>query len=84
MDFDDLSDLDSPDKSGEYALWLRIFTLSFFELRSGKHCSQAESFLFDNNYFFDSVADELGYEPHGLRKRIRESLKRLGFVNRLL
>jgi hypothetical protein len=79
VDVDSLHDFAPSDKSGEYALWLRIFTLSFFELRNGWNSPGAESFLFDQgNPFFDLVADELGYEPDNLRNRIGEALRRPG------
>lgn len=76
-DLNDLDDLQPSDKSGEYALWLRVLTLSFFELKKHHYHQAARDFLFDEeNYFFEVVAAELGYEPDTLRKRIRGALGR--------
>jgi len=75
MDFDELSDLDTPNKSGEYSLWLRVFSTSFFELRDGKHSPAGQSFLFDRpNPFFDMISDGLGIESSVLRKRIKMTI----------
>jgi hypothetical protein len=65
-------------RSGVFGLWLRIFCLSFFELKEGRFRSRAaEEFLFDPaNEFFDFVAGELGYEVDGLRERILKALAR--------
>ncbi len=67
-------------RGGIFGLWLRVFCLSFFDLKEGRFNSQAaEDFLFDpGNVFFDYVAEELGYQADGLRERIREALKRSG------
>ncbi|OGP68418.1 MAG: hypothetical protein A2W27_11020 [Deltaproteobacteria bacterium RBG_16_44_11] len=73
----DILNSEQPLESGVYGLWLHIFCMSVFELLNGR-CSPvgAEAFLFDSeNFFFDFVADKLGYEPGKMRNRIREALK---------
>ena len=75
IDLDAVLDCESSLKSGVYGLWLRVFTMSFFELQNGRWPAGAESFLFDpENPFFDFVADGLGYESDNLRNRIRGAL----------
>ena len=72
MDFDDLCEYEPSEKSPIYSLWLRVFSVSFFELQAGKHSPAGQSFLFDrDNVFFDLIADGLNIEPVALRKRIK-------------
>lgn len=80
FDLDTFLHDDPGQNSGIYALWLRVFTLSVFELLNRRYSTDpAESFLFDpGNVFFDLVADKLGYESESLRKRIREAQRRSG------
>jgi hypothetical protein len=67
-------------RSGEFALWLKIFSLSFFELKESRFSgTAAKEFLFDSeNMFFDYIAGELGYEAANLRKRLLKALERPG------
>ena len=82
METPDLDDLlhDEPIRGGEYGLWLRVLCLSVLEIQDGRFSSSAaESFLFDQgNIFFDFVAEQMGFDPDGLRERIREALKGSG------
>lgn len=75
----DINALDDDPLPGEgaYRLWLQILVNSFLELRDGG-CSRdpAESFLFEENIFFDAVCHELDYEPEIMRQRIRKALER--------
>ena len=66
------------DKSGEYRLWLRVLLNSVYEyLYEDRFTSKsAETFLFEDNIFFDQVASSMGYEPDVLRYRIRQAKKR--------
>jgi hypothetical protein len=63
-------------RGGEFGLWLRILCLSFFEIKKGRFSDRAaKEFLLDpGNIFFDFVAEEMGYEPDGLRERILKAL----------
>jgi hypothetical protein len=67
-------------RSGEFGLWLKIFSLSFFELKEGRFSgTAAKEFLFDSeNIFFDYLAGALGYEAVDLRKRLLKALERPG------
>jgi hypothetical protein len=75
---------DEPTRGGVYGLWLRVLCLSVLEIQDGRFSSKmAEDFLFDpGNIFFDFVAGELGYDPAGLRERIRKALERSRKVRR--
>jgi len=68
--------LETPElKTGEYGLWLRVFIISVFEIRSGRWNTAAKDFLFDpENEFFDYVSDCLGYDPEAMRARIKRLL----------
>ena len=65
---------------GEYGLWLRVLCLSVLEIQNGCFLTRgAEEFLFDeNNFFFDYVAEQMGFDPGALRERIRGSIQRAG------
>ncbi|MCX5827668.1 MAG: hypothetical protein NTV58_06670 [Deltaproteobacteria bacterium] len=77
IDLDALLDGESSLRSGIFRLWLAVFLSAFFALKDGRdYAPGARDFLFGDNPFFDFVADEMGYEPGGLRERIRKALKR--------
>lgn len=64
-------------RSGFFALWLAVTIDAFFTLRDGFGSQEAARGWIEDpgNIFFEAVADQLGYEPAGLRERIREALK---------
>lgn len=67
------------DKSGEYRLWLRVLLNSVYEyLYEDRFTSKsAETFLFEDNIYFNLVAESLGFnDPDALRQRIRQAKKR--------
>ena len=67
---------DEPDCSGVYGLWLHVLYLSVLEIQNRRFSAgAAKDFIFDpGNIFFDFVADEMGFDPDGLRERIRKSM----------
>jgi hypothetical protein len=79
-DLDNLLDSEPAYRSGEVALWVAVLIDAFFSLRDhGGFQEMARGWIEDpQNIFFEAVADRLGYEPDGLRERIREALKRSG------
>jgi len=77
VDLDYLLENETSLRTGVYGLWLRVLLNSFISLKNGDEYSQgARSFLFDENPFFDLVADQLEYSPEGLRERIRKALEK--------
>lgn len=78
IDLDYLLGREFSRRDGVYRLWLQVFLSAFFALKNGNdYAKGARGFLFDEeNQFFQLVADELGYEPSGLRERIRKALIR--------
>jgi len=71
---------ESVTKSPEYRLWLTV-TLDAVTSYLDWHSSLAEIFIFDpDNQFFDFVANEIGYNPDNLRKRIKEAGRQRGRV----
>jgi hypothetical protein len=75
--FDDLINDKTRHKDGYYLLWLAVFLSAFSSLKLGKdQTAGARDFLFNENPFFDHVADGLGYEPDALRERVAKALKR--------
>ncbi len=78
MHIDDLLDGEPSLRSGEFGLWLKVFSLSFLELQKGRFTgSAAKEFLFDpENPFFDYIAGELGYEAADFREKILKILER--------
>lgn len=80
MDLDEPIDDTPAFRSGEVALWLAVLTDAFITLRDGGgYQDRARRWIEDaGNIFFEAVADGLGYEPDGLRERIRGALKRSG------
>lgn len=78
MDLHALLDTGPPAfRSGELALWLAVTIDAVFTLRDGLgYQERVRDWIEDqDNAFFEAVAEELGYEPAGLRERIREGLK---------
>lgn len=65
-------------RTSEFRLWLRVTIDAFFALHNNcGNQDMARSWIFDpGNVLFDFIAEELGYSPETLRKRIREALKR--------
>lgn len=75
-DHDDLPE-DAPAlPSGEVALWIAVLPDAFSTLQvSGGYQAVARGWIEDpENVFFEALTDEVGYEPAGLRERIREAL----------
>ncbi|MGA3209204.1 MAG: hypothetical protein ABSE05_15455 [Syntrophales bacterium] len=61
----------------EFYLWLRVTVEVLFALQNCGKQDSARAWIEDrDNFLFDFVADELGYRPDALRKRIREALER--------
>lgn len=76
LDVDALVDIESQG-DGIFQLWLAVLLSAFFALKDGRDYAQgARDFIFGDNPFFDFVADQMGYDPDGLRDRIRLTLKR--------
>jgi len=76
IDLDYLIDGEFSPKDGVFHLWLFVTIDAFFALRYGTdYAPGARDFLFGDNEFFDFVAEEMGYEPDGLRERIRKALE---------
>lgn len=74
---DDTPDANRIGKNGVYRLWLAVFISAFFALKNDdEHKPGARAFFFNDNPFFDYVADGLGYEPAALRERVRDALKK--------
>ncbi|MGV8059802.1 MAG: hypothetical protein AB2L12_17550 [Smithellaceae bacterium] len=75
--FDDLLGGETSNKSGIYLLWLAVMLSAFLVLKNNEDytAGAARSFIFEDNSFFDHVADGLGYEPAALRERIQKALK---------
>jgi hypothetical protein len=77
INFDDLTGSTASNKSGIYRLWLAVLISAFFSLKLEKdQTAGARDFLFNENPFFDHVADGLGYEPSALRERVKKALKK--------
>jgi hypothetical protein len=74
--FDELLDSE-PLQPGPIALWLTVTLDAFLTLKRIRGADMARSWIFDpENFFFDAVADAIGYSPEGLRQRIQEALER--------
>jgi len=77
VDLDYLLDREFSDKNGVFRLWLAVLISAFFALQDGRdYAKGARDFLFNDNGFFTYVCDNMGYEPAGLRERIRKALER--------
>ena len=62
-------------RDGVTGLWIAVF-VDACEMAIRYRNKRAEAYLFDENPFFDLVAERLDYTPEGLRERIRAALRR--------
>jgi hypothetical protein len=79
IDYDALIRGEASNKPAEYRLWVAVVLSAVLELLREPHghdAGPARSFLFGENPLFDMVAEGMGYEPGGLREKIRAALKR--------
>jgi len=77
IDIDALLDIEISQGDGIFQLWLAVLLSAFFALKDGRDYAQgARDFIFGNNPFFDFVADQMEFEPDGLRDRIKTALKK--------
>jgi len=72
------ADLKQRDPCGYAEFWVEVLYDAIEGVRQWNSRAGKE-FIFDSeNIFFDAAADFLGYEPDGLRDRIRAALERPG------
>lgn len=71
-------------ESGAVRLWFAVLVDCFISIRDGwGNQETARLWIQDpENVFFEAVADHLGYDSEGLRRRIRSALQRAAKVER--
>ena len=77
---------DSPGslQTGELRLWFAVLVNAFVSIREGWGSQETARLWIQDpeNVFFEAVADHLGYDSEGLRRRIRSALQRAAKVER--
>lgn len=84
-EIDPISSDESPGiPDGPLRLWFTVLVDCFISIRDGwGNQETARQWIEDpENPFFEALADHLGYDPEGLRRRIRKALQRAAKVER--
>jgi hypothetical protein len=78
IDLDTFIDTRTSERTPEFRLWLMVTIRAFETLRCRwGHYEMARSWFEDQeNYFFNSISEEMGFSPEAMRERIRKALAR--------